>query len=121
MSPPPSERSATYSDLSVWTDADLLSRQLTLYRLLAHADMLITDYSSVWVDWLLIDRPMAFAIADMKEYVASRGTFQPLEDYLPGPITDSLPGLERAIRKRADPRRPHRRSESGCGPSPCLR
>jgi CDP-glycerol glycerophosphotransferase (TagB/SpsB family) len=80
--------------LDVWDDHDLAAHGLTLYELLGHADVLVTDYSSVWVDYLLLDRPMVFTLADLDEYAASRGTyFTPLPDHLPGPVAAELGGL----------------------------
>ena len=34
----------------------------TLYGLLARSSALVTDYSSVWTDYLTLDRPIAFII-----------------------------------------------------------
>ncbi len=42
--------------------------ECTLYELLAQTDALITDYSSVYFDYLLTDRPIALTIADREEY-----------------------------------------------------
>lgn len=50
------------------TDADLLEAGVTLYTLLARSQGLVTDYSSVWVDYLLLDRPLAFFVPDRDSY-----------------------------------------------------
>lgn len=64
---------------------EIVKRDLIINRLLARADALISDYSSVAVDYMLLDRPLAFAIDDVREYQESRGfLFDPLQDYLPG-------------------------------------
>lgn len=49
-------------------DAFLASMQCTLYELLAQTDALITDYSSVYFDYLLTDHPIALTIQDCQEY-----------------------------------------------------
>lgn len=49
-------------------DVFLASMECTLYELLAQTDALITDYSSVYFDYLLTDRPIALTIADKEEY-----------------------------------------------------
>lgn len=49
-------------------DVFLASMECTLYELLAQTDALITDYSSVYFDYLLTDRPIALTIADREEY-----------------------------------------------------
>jgi CDP-glycerol glycerophosphotransferase len=63
--------------------------KLPLYRLLARCDCLITDFSSVWTDFLLLDRPMMFYCPDWPEYAATRGFNVPeLPSLLPGIVVD---------------------------------
>ena len=47
--------------------------QCDLYALLGQADGLITDYSSVYFDYLLLNRPIGFTVDDMEEYMKNRG------------------------------------------------
>lgn len=56
-----------------------------VYHLLHFADALITDYSSVFCDYLLLDRPIAFDVSDIESYSDNRGFVfdKPLE-YMPG-------------------------------------
>ncbi|WP_286260033.1 bifunctional glycosyltransferase/CDP-glycerol:glycerophosphate glycerophosphotransferase [Streptomyces graminofaciens] len=55
--------------------------------LLALADALITDYSSVMFDYALLDRPMFFFPYDYEEYVLEgRGTYFDLLERAPGPV-----------------------------------
>lgn len=62
-------------------DADVL-----LYRLLGRAAALVTDYSSVWTDFLVLDRPIGFALNDLEDYAGGRGlNVDNLDDLLPGP------------------------------------
>ena len=80
--------------LTVWNEEDLAARDLTLYQALGHAELLLTDHSSVWIDYLLLRRPVVFTIGDREDYSESRGHyFTPLEEYLPGPAVDTLEGL----------------------------
>lgn len=89
---------ADLEHVSVWTDADVADAGLTLYELLGHADALVTDYSSVWIDHLLAERSIIFAVSDLAEYRANRGYyFEPLEDYLPGPIVTDVAELKGAL------------------------
>ena len=89
----------TSGGLSIWDDGDLSRTGLTLYELLGHADVLVTDYSSAWVDFLLVDRPIVFAAADRAEYAASRGEHRGHRagSRLPGPVVGDLPGLRSAL------------------------
>ena len=50
------------------TDAELKNKNINLYQLLANSDALITDYSSVYYDYLLTGKPIGLAIDDIKEY-----------------------------------------------------
>jgi hypothetical protein len=85
--------------LCVWDDRALAATGLTLYELLGHADVLVTDYSSVWVDYLLIDRPIVFTMADLEEYAATRGHYGSAapEAELPGPIVRDMAALRAAL------------------------
>lgn len=57
----------------------------TLYHLLSQTDAMISDYSSVYGDYLLTDKPIGFAFNDLEEYKKSRYIpLSPLEDYMPG-------------------------------------
>lgn len=86
------------SHLDVWDEDDLAASGLTLYELLAHADVLVSDHSSVWIDFLLTQRPMVFAVSDLEEYAGSRGFyFDPVTDLFPGPLVTDLAGLEREL------------------------
>ena len=68
-------------------DYDLQCHDASLYSLLADSDLLITDYSSVFVDYLITGKPIAFACSDMKEYADTRGFFfDNVEDYMPGEL-----------------------------------
>ncbi|CAN5636028.1 CDP-glycerol glycerophosphotransferase family protein [soil metagenome] len=75
------------SGLRLVTGEGLREARIGLYQLLGRADGLITDYSSVWTDFLALDRPIGFYCPDFKEYVAGRSLN--IDDYpalLPGPM-----------------------------------
>jgi CDP-glycerol glycerophosphotransferase (TagB/SpsB family) len=70
------------------TDGWLHERDSTLYKLLGESDALITDVSSVYVDYLITDRPVVHHFPDIREYERTRGfSISPVEDYLAGPLT----------------------------------
>ena len=52
-------------------------------RCWAPSSGLVTDYSSVWVDYLLVDRPMAFLVPDRDSYT---------RQLLPPDVLDWAPG-----------------------------
>ena len=68
------------------TNADLDAAGTTLYQLLGHASAVISDVSSVWTDYLSLDRPVAFYVPDLEEMKERRGfNVDDLESLLPGP------------------------------------
>lgn len=61
-------------------------REVDANELLAAVDVLISDYSSIFLDYLTVDRPILFYLPDKAEYQASRGLYFELDD-LPGPAS----------------------------------
>jgi len=57
-----------------------------IYPLLSMSDFLITDYSSVYIDYLLVDKPIIFFIYDIREYMCNEREFYfSFKDITPGP------------------------------------
>ncbi len=68
---------------------------------------LVTDYSSIFFDYLATGRPVAFFTPDADLYSSGRGTYMPL-DTLPGPVSDDAEATGRALRALlADGAQPH--------------
>ncbi|MBB3130939.1 CDP-glycerol glycerophosphotransferase [Paenibacillus rhizosphaerae] len=61
-------------------------------ELLAATDVLITDYSSIFFDFLVTDKPIIFFMYDKEEYLQSRGLYIK-ESELPGPICTEIEEL----------------------------
>ena len=55
------------------TNREIEAQHLQLYELVACADALVTDYSSIYFDYLLLDRPIGFTCDDLDAYGGSRG------------------------------------------------
>ncbi len=67
-------------------ESELRSKSVTLHELLKHSDALITDFSSIYFDYLLLDKPIAFAGPDSEQYGKNRGyAFDNIEKLMPGP------------------------------------
>ena len=58
-------------------------------ELLGEIDILITDYSSIFVDFLATKKPVLFLLYDKEEYEAERGLYFSLDE-LPGPVLYSV-------------------------------
>jgi|TARA_Y100000031_G_scaffold156990_1_gene214753 CDP-glycerol glycerophosphotransferase (TagB/SpsB family) len=68
-------------------------------ELLYITDLLITDYSSCVIDYLLLDRPIIFYLYDDYEKVEENDLYFKLEDHAPGGITNNEPKLLIEIKK----------------------
>ncbi|MCW2762629.1 MAG: hypothetical protein JWR85_2830 [Marmoricola sp.] len=69
------------------SEGDLVRTGMSLYGLLGQSSGLVTDYSSVWVDYLLLDRPLAFLVPDRESYARKLVPADTLE-WLPGEVVD---------------------------------
>lgn len=79
------DRLRKFNNISVIDQETFEKNGVGLYSLLGRADALITDYSSVYFDYLLLDRPIGFAVGDMKDYEGERGfTVDNPYEYMPG-------------------------------------
>ncbi|WP_405980714.1 CDP-glycerol glycerophosphotransferase family protein [Streptomyces sp. NBC_00158] len=75
-----------------------VSRHHDITPLLALADGLITDYSSVMFDYAVLDRPMLFFAYDYEKYSTDiRGTYFDLKDKAPGPVVATADELMQAV------------------------
>lgn len=88
----------------------LISLNLPLYTLLGCADALMTDFSSVYFDYLLLDRPLAFELTDKESYASGIGFLmeEPL-DFMPGSKIFSLQDLLKFIHDLDESRDPFRK------------
>lgn len=68
-------------------------------ELLPFIDILITDYSSVYIDQLLIDKPMIFIPYDLEEFKKVRGFNYDFKSVAPGPKVNSFAEFTLAIEK----------------------
>ena len=58
---------------------------MDLYKIINAVDLLITDYSSIYFDFLLLDRPIIFTPMDLDEYRSNPGLLlEPYEFWTPG-------------------------------------
>ncbi|MFF3020016.1 CDP-glycerol glycerophosphotransferase family protein [Streptomyces sp. NPDC057939] len=75
-----------------------VSRHHDITPLLALADGLITDYSSVMFDYAVLDRPMLFFAYDYEAYATDiRGTYFDLKEKAPGPVVSTADELMQAV------------------------
>lgn len=70
-------------------------------ELMSVVDILISDYSSIFFDFLVTKKPILFYIPDLKEYTGYRGFYLPIEE-IPGPRTDDINEIVQWINKIDD-------------------
>ncbi|MGE5623776.1 MAG: CDP-glycerol glycerophosphotransferase family protein [Methanocella sp.] len=84
--------------INLVTNADLKRHGIDFYETMNAADLLISDYSSIFFDYLLLDRPVMFVPTDLAQYAGNRGLLlEPYEDWAPGPKALDQSALEREI------------------------
>jgi CDP-glycerol glycerophosphotransferase (TagB/SpsB family) len=73
-------------DLSCRLNNDVLSsHSFDLYQIINAADVLITDYSGIFIDFLLLDRPIIFTPVDLESYAKTRSfLYGPFDEWTPG-------------------------------------
>lgn len=86
-----SEGSTLLSKISVPED-------ITTNELLAVADLLVTDYSSIYIDFMATDRPILFYLYDRNDYENERGLYYGVEE-LPGDVATNEEELARELKK----------------------
>jgi CDP-glycerol glycerophosphotransferase len=62
-------------------------------------DLLITDYSSIYIDYLLTENPIIFLPYDKEKYLKERGLNFNYDEVTPGPKPETLEGLKFEITK----------------------
>lgn len=84
-------KAVSTNNIKFITNDKLLEKEIELYELLGETDALITDYSSVYMDYLILDKPIGFTIDDINEYGNTLGFLveDPL-NYMPGPKIKTL-------------------------------
>lgn len=74
-----------FSNIKQITNDDFSKENIQMYEFLALTDGLISDYSSVAIDYLLVNKPIAFALDDYDIYQKVRGfVFENPKEYMPG-------------------------------------
>lgn len=75
----------TFSNIKFLYNLELETMDIPFYSILPDMDALITDYSSIVFDFLLLNRPMAFTLDDYETYKRRRGfVFSDPLEFMPG-------------------------------------
>lgn len=74
-----------FKNIFILKEENLEKNQIDLYEVLNGVDLLITDYSSIYFDYLLLNRPIIFYPLDLESYNEQRGfLLEPYDFWTPG-------------------------------------
>lgn len=66
-------KDVNYSNLRILYNEEMLENGIQTNELLKQCDAMITDYSGIYYDYLLTDRPIAITLDDYEEYRKQKG------------------------------------------------
>ena len=92
------------TDLSAYRNIlDLTGQSLDTQELMYNSDVLITDYSSCYIDYLLLNRPIVFFSYDLEDYLKKdREMYYRYEDVAPGDICSDYNRLHEVLKKTVE-------------------
>lgn len=77
------------SNILYLRDEDYAKKGYVMNQMLRCADALVTDVSGVFLDYILLDRPIGFFCNDIDQYTRGFAMENP-EDYMPGPHMNTM-------------------------------
>jgi len=84
-----------------------------LYTIMAETDVLITDYTSTYFDFLHRDKPVIFNFYDLERYESLRGlSYQPVECITAGHIVTNATEMITAVQELLSGKDPYREKRS---------
>ena len=82
------------------TDQMLFEKDIRYDELLNAFNIMISDYSSIVYDYLLLDRPIVYLLPDFEEYKNAKGfVFSNIDAYMPGEKAYTFEALLKALEK----------------------
>lgn len=90
---------SSFHHISFITNDDFDKFNISMYEFIAKTDALISDYSSIAIDYLLLDKPIGFVLDDFDKYSDKRGFIfkERTLDYMPGAHIYSIGDLTNFI------------------------
>lgn len=76
----------------------VMDKNADVYPMMRYADCMVTDYSSIYMDYILLDRPIVFFPYDLEHYLLKRGVQHDYNAITPGPKCLTQEGMQQALR-----------------------
>ena len=85
----------TYTNIRFIDNYSFIENGINMYYIFNSIDILLTDFSSIYIDFLLLNRQIGFVFSDYEAFKNSRGfLFSDPIKYMPGEIITTLKKLE---------------------------
>lgn len=92
-----------YSNICFLNNSYLFDKKIDLYEMLAATDYLMTDFSSIYFDYLHLDKPVYFITNYLKQYETVRGLLlAPYKDVVPGQCVNNQSQMLEALASNKD-------------------
>lgn len=90
-----------YKNIKFLNDRYFQEKKIDFYNFVGFCDVLVTDFSSIYVDFLLTNKPIIFFVYDFDDYNFEPGImFENINRWFPGEITYNLKDLKKAINRQ---------------------
>jgi CDP-glycerol glycerophosphotransferase (TagB/SpsB family) len=83
-----------------WKNITVLDGATDVYDVLPACDVLVTDYSSIAFDFLVLQRPIIYFVPDHERYVRHRNVYFTFEEMAVGPVLTECADLYGCVRER---------------------
>lgn len=90
--------SSNVIDVREYDCISVIPESLDIYPFLKDVDVLVTDYSSVYCDFLLCNNSIVFYPYDLSSYKRNRGLYYNYSDVAPGPVVKTATDLNHALK-----------------------
>lgn len=85
-------------NIKIIEEKNISNYNITLNDILNAADIMITDYSSLGIEFIMLDKPVIYLTRDIEEYSKNRGiTFKDMDFWMPGYKVCNLSDLKKSI------------------------
>lgn len=85
-------------NIKIITEEKLNSNNISLNEIMNAADLMITDYSSLGIEFIFLNKPVIYLVNDVEEYRKNRGiTFNNSDFWMPGARVKKIDELTSSI------------------------